>query len=115
VDAARGQPLWDDGLREQIYLGDDDFVARMLALAEPSRAGAIEVLRAQRRGVSPGLQQWLQHGPTRDQAIWRADRESGLPMTAIAAELGLSISRVSRVIAREELTARDDKVAKVKT
>ncbi len=33
-------------------------------------------------------------------------RQAGLRMTAIAAELGLSVSRVSRVIAREEIAVQ---------
>ena len=33
VSEGKGIPLWDDHLRQQIYLGDDDFIARMQKLA----------------------------------------------------------------------------------
>jgi DNA-directed RNA polymerase specialized sigma24 family protein len=95
-------PLWDAGLRQQIYLGDADFAARMQALAEPARAQAAEVPRAQRCAPPRSLQHWLEQCDTRDQAIWSAYRESGLRMGDIAAALGLSVSRVSRLVAREE-------------
>jgi hypothetical protein len=32
--------LWDEGLRQQIYLGDDEFVARMQAQATKFEAGS---------------------------------------------------------------------------
>ena len=112
VAAGRDVPLWDEGLRQQIYLGDEGFAARMLAMAGPARSDAAEVPRAQRRAAPRSLQQWLDECPSRDQAIWRAYRESGLRMTDIAAALGLSVSRISRLIAREESGAG---VAKGKT
>lgn len=115
VDAAPDLPLWEEGLRQQIYLGDDAFVARTLALADPARRRAVDVPRAQRRAAVPSLQQWLQRCPTRDQAIWQAYRSSGMRMTVIAAELGLSVSRVSRILAREELAALEHGEAKGKT
>lgn len=115
VDAAPDLPLWEEGLRQQIYLGDDAFVARTLALADPARRRAVDVPRAQRRAEVPSLQQWLQRCPTRDQAMWQAYRSSGMRMTVIAAELGLSVSRVSRILAREELAALEHGEAKGKT
>lgn len=102
VEAARDVPLWDIGLRQQVYLGDEDFVARMLALVEPSRASTAEVPKVQRQSAQLTLQQWLAECHTREQALWHAYRDSGLSMTEIAAELGLSLSRVSRLIAGEE-------------
>ena len=41
-------------------------------------------------------------GGSREEALLRAHTESGLTMSAIAKELGLSVSRVSRLIARAE-------------
>ena len=38
VDEARGPSIWTDGLRQQIYLGNDDFVARMQARLSPERS-----------------------------------------------------------------------------
>ncbi len=103
--AGRDEALWDSALRQQIFLGDDDFVARMLALAEPSRAQAVDVPRAQRteqRRIKRSLDQWLKECPTREQALWSAYTRSGLRMTEMARVMGLSVSRVSRLIGAEE-------------
>ena len=108
VSAGRDVPLWDRALRQQIYLGDERFVERMQALAAPpgpaSARSAREVPMAQRRRVMT-LQQWLAEGPTREQALWRAHVQGGFTMSAMAQELGLSVSRVSRLIARAEAAA----------
>jgi REP element-mobilizing transposase RayT len=101
VAAAPEGSIWDDALRQQIYLGDAEFVERMRSRAEPRRAGARETPKAQRsRPIT--LKQWLATCDSREQALYRAHTESGLSMTAIARELGLSVSRVSRLIARTE-------------
>lgn len=101
VTAARDVRLWDEALRQQIYLGDEAFVERMQKLADPQRKAAREIPKAQRR-TTRGLVQWLSACDSREEALFRAHTESGLTMSAIARELGLSVSRVSRLIAREE-------------
>jgi len=101
VAQGQGVALWEDGLRQQIYLGDDAFVGRMQALAEPPRWAARDTPRAQRSSPRP-LAHWLALCASRDEALYRAHTEGGLTMTALARELGLSISRVSRLIARAQ-------------
>jgi REP element-mobilizing transposase RayT/DNA-directed RNA polymerase specialized sigma24 family protein len=101
VAAARDVRLWEEALRQQIYLGDEAFVERMQALVEPQRAGAREIPKAQRR-TTRSLAQWLSACGSREEALLRAHTQSGLTMSAIAKELGLSVSRVSRLIARAE-------------
>ncbi len=93
--------LWDGALRQQIYLGDEAFVERMQARVEPRRSVAREIPKVQ-RGKPSGLQQWLASCGSREEALYRAYTESGLSMSALAVELGLSVSRVSRLIARAE-------------
>jgi REP-associated tyrosine transposase len=108
VAAGRDVSLWNRALRQQIYLGDERFVERMQALSAslgPASARfAREVPMAQRRRPLT-LSQWLAAGPTREQALWLAHVQGGLTMTAMAQELGLSVSRVSRLIARAEAAA----------
>jgi putative transposase len=109
VAAGRDVALWDEALRQQIFLGDDDFIARMQALAEPSRMQSVDVPRAHRteqRRIKRSLDQWLRECLTRDEAMWSAYTRSGLRMTEIARAAGLSISRVSRLIAAEEARQR---------
>jgi REP element-mobilizing transposase RayT len=107
--------LWEIGLRNQIYLGDEAFVSRMQALAAPSHAAAKEVPRAQRSSPPRDLAAWLALHETREQALWMAARHGGITMTAMAQELGLSVSRVSRLIARAKTARTDGKEAKGKT
>ena len=111
--ADRDIPLWERSLRQQIYLGDAAFVERMQAKAfdehTPSastenhqasqRPGYGPIPRAHTRPPLP-LQHWLSSSSSRDQALRRAHVEGGLSLTAIAQELGLSASRVSRLVAR---------------
>lgn len=62
---------------------------RPIATAEVARSGA----------DPRSLAQWLAACCSRDEAIVLANGESQLSMSSIAAELGLSVSRVSRIIA----------------
>jgi putative transposase len=101
VAAGRDVRLWDVALRQQIYLGDEAFVERMQALAAPLEAATRDVPRVQ-RSKPVTLSQWLGTSESRDQAFLCAHTQSGLSMTAIARETGLSVSYVSRLIGRAE-------------
>lgn len=85
--------LWPGRLRQQIFLGDAAFVARVQALAraKPAAKGA------RRKPIA--WSDWLRSSSSREQALYRAHTEGALSMTALAATLGLSVSRVSRLIA----------------
>jgi len=106
VDAGRDVRLWDTGLRQQIYLGDAGFVERMQDLLTsvdtPGRQASLHEVPRQQRREPVTLAQWLARSATRELALWLAHTRSGMTMTAIARELGLSVSRVSRLIAAEE-------------
>jgi REP element-mobilizing transposase RayT len=96
VAAEPGLQLWPGRLRQQIFLGDAAFAARMQALAaRPSRAAAKAKTWAD----------WLRTSANRGQALYRAHVLGGLSMTALAGELGLSVSRVSRLVAVAEREA----------
>ena len=101
VASAPGQSPWEQGLTRQIFLGDERFAARMQALADSRRAASREVPKVQRR-AQRDLNHWLASQPTREAALMHAHREGGLTMTAIAREIGLSVARVSQLIARAE-------------
>lgn len=122
--APRDALLWEQ-LRQQIYLGDESFVERMQAMAlalgehapdaTTDRPQALQrpddgapIPRAQTRSPLP-LQHWLDSSSSRDHALRRAHVEGGLSLTAIAREIGLSASRVSRLVARAgEMGQADD-------
>jgi putative transposase len=86
--------LWPGRLRQQIFLGDADFADRMRALAAAPR----------RRPARGSFADWLRRaGGIREQALWLAHTQGGLTMTELGAQLGLSVSRISRLIAAAEL------------
>ena len=98
-------PFWQTGLRQQVFLGDEAFVARMQALASPAQRSAVDVPKAQRKSPCT-LKDCLKRFPDRADAVRMADHECGITMTALAKELGLSVSRVSRLIAAVERVAQ---------
>jgi putative transposase len=97
--------LWDEALAQQIYLGDQDFVARMQALVDPAHAKANAIPRAQRRAVPKPIEHYLARKNVdtaeRDAGIFAASR-GGYSLTAIASAVGLSITRVGRIVRRME-------------
>lgn len=101
VEQGKDVRLWDAALRQQIYLGDDSFIQRMQSLLEPVRARAVDVPRRQRRTRPDSIQGYLK-SYERDEAIVKACREGGYTLSAIAREVGLSVSRVSRIVAAYE-------------
>lgn len=97
--------FWAAGLRRQVYLGDDAFVERMQARAGSGATGHRAIRKVQRLRPTT-WPQWLRRcGGERNLALWRAYREGGLTMTALAQQAGLSVTHVSRLIAAEESRA----------
>ncbi len=109
VAAEREQPLWSTGLRQQVYLGDEAFVQRMQAQAQAQRLSTREVPRTQRASPQP-LAHWLAVCATREEALRRGHRDSGLTLTAMARELGITPARVSQLVARAEGAVRRDEI-----
>lgn len=99
VAAGRGVRLWETALVGQIYLGGESFVKRMQARA--ARVDTREIPRAQRRLPRRALGWYFAHHD-RDSAIAEAFRAGGHTQTAIANHVGLSVSRISRVLAARE-------------
>jgi putative transposase len=73
----------------------------MQALADPRNRNDPDIPKVQRLRVRT-LAQWLASGEKREDALYQAHTAGAISMTAIARELGLSVSRVSRLIARAE-------------
>lgn len=94
-----GDAFWAQNLRHQIYLGDEAFVARMQRVKV--RGTSVSPKPAARRGKA-SVAQWIKDSGSREQGLLRAYTEGGLSMTAIGESMGLSVSRVSRLIARAE-------------
>jgi DNA-directed RNA polymerase specialized sigma subunit len=84
-----------------MYLGDAAFVLRMQALAT-DRAVSDKAIPRTQRAHPKTLQDWQAELPDRDAAILAAHRQSHWSLTRIAQALGLSVSRVSRIVAKAE-------------
>lgn len=103
VAAGKGVRLWDEALRGQIYLGSEAFAERMRRRVEGPESP--EVPSAQRRGTPQPIAAYLS-SLGRNAGILAAYREGGHTQTAIAAQTGLSVSRISRLIAADEAGPR---------
>jgi putative transposase len=105
VASGRDARLWDDALNRQVFLGDDAFVERMQMLMTPASKTA-RYIPMHQRGAPKALSDWLRECGSREEALWMAHTRSGLRMTALAAELGLSVTRVSQLIAKVQADRR---------
>ncbi|MFA9218877.1 MAG: transposase [Sphingomonadaceae bacterium] len=90
-------PLADT--RNQLLLGDRDFVARH----QPSLPAPMpEIHRLQRQSQVPALQQFQQHYPNRHVAMAQAYLSGAYSMSQIAAHFHVSYRTVSRAVAKQE-------------
>ena len=99
--SAHDNALWEQGLKQQIYLGDDSFVARMQSMAKEDRLKAVDIPKGQRHPTK-ALGDWLRDATSREEGMFNAFALGGYTMTAIAEAVGLSVSRVSRLIGKVE-------------
>ncbi len=95
--------FWQEHVQGQIFLGDDAFAQRSLAQVSGTQRAQREVPKAQRR-IELTWPDWLARaGHDRDRGLYLAYREGAWTMSALAREAALSVSHVSRLIARVEL------------
>lgn len=100
--AAEDANLWKTGLRKQIYLGSEEFAADTLKRAAIPSTGGRESARRPRQPPPRTTAEWIAETGDRAEGLRMAFREGALTMTAMAREIGLSVSRVSRLIADAE-------------
>jgi REP element-mobilizing transposase RayT len=100
VAQGRDVRLWEQALNQQVFLGDDAFVQRLQALLSAQQAVAPNIPKTQRRSPK-SFAAWLHETGHRDQALHLAHAESGLSLTVLAAEVGLSVARVSQIVAAQ--------------
>ncbi len=104
VAQGKGIKLWGEALKGQIYLGNDKFMRKMQDRIEKPQGR--EVARAQHRQTGKPLAHYFRNNE-RDEAIVKAYREDEHMPTAIAEAAGLSVSRVSKLIALGEAKAKE--------
>jgi len=102
-----GVDPWMNNLRAEIFLGDEQFVARMQALATRQRLECDEIARVQRTDEHQ-LSRWLTPEHSKPEAYRRAYTEGGMTMAEIGRQAGLTASRVSRLISTAEELCRQD-------
>ncbi|MCP4259436.1 MAG: MarR family transcriptional regulator, partial [Planctomycetes bacterium] len=101
VSEGHGQPqIWAQ-LKQQIYLGDEDFVTRMqqLRLADDDLS---EVPVAQRRAPAKPLAAYASQADDPKQAMAAAYRAGDYTMKEIARFFGVHYSTVSRAVQQYE-------------
>ena len=116
MSQGKGVQLWDEHLKQQIYLGDDDFIARMqkhagLDTNNPARQGTqrkanVSKIQSSAPARDSDVKRYaaMNHSTKdeRNQNIANAFYQGGHSQTAIAVAFGLSSSTVSRVVMEYE-------------
>jgi putative transposase len=92
---------WKLHLRQEIYLGEEAFVADTRARATAERLRSPDIAKIQRT-LENTLAEWLTPERTRDEAFRLAYAQGGMTMAEIARQAGMSVSGVSRIIAIAE-------------
>lgn len=94
--------FWTSHLRGQIFLGGEEFAGRMRALVPPERRLSCEVPLRQRQASPSGPTSWPAwleaNAGDRARALHAAYHAGWKTMPALAAECGLSVAHVSRLI-----------------
>lgn len=87
--------LWQQ-LRNQIFLGDGEFVQRHLAGLEDKKIS--EIPHSQRRPMSKPLEHYRNGFSDRDEAIVAAYKSGGYSLQELGSYFGLHYSRISRIV-----------------
>lgn len=87
-------------LKNQVFLGHDDFVAS--ALAQSKASDLSEVPSTQRRHMPLGLAEYAKIADNRNDAIHRAYASGGFTMKEIGSFFGLHYSTVSGIVADQK-------------
>lgn len=97
-------PIWGN-LKHQVFLGDDNFIAKTQAKIDVGGNGndLKEIPRMQRRAVAKALSWYEKNTISRDQAIIKAYASGDYSMKEIADWFGVHYSTVSRIVKRSEL------------
>jgi len=97
VSLGKGEASPWESLRNQIYLGNEAFVSEMQEKVEIG-SDLSEIPSAQKRKMVKPIEHYLKIASTRNQGIHFAYQSGGYSMKAIADNLGLHYSSVSKII-----------------
>lgn len=96
LEGISGGSIWE-GLRQQIYLGDEKFVAQMQKKALV-QGDELSIPRAQLRGPAPTLSTISAGHRTRDDAIVAAYDTGAYSYREIAEHFGIHLATVGRIV-----------------
>lgn len=96
VAAGKGLPTPWRLLKNQVFLGSEDFIEAHMALIDGDRKLS-EIPRSQRRPMPRPLVEYEKRSLTRNEAIYAAYRSGGYNLQEIGNYFGLHYSRVSRI------------------
>lgn len=91
-----GQSIWE-GLRQQIYLGDEAFVERMQSRAHVE-GDTLTIPQAQRRPPPPSLSEIAARHGGRNAAIVAAYATGAYSYRQIAEHFGIHLATVGRIV-----------------
>ncbi len=101
VAAGKNQPSPWQKLRNQVFLGGEEFVTDLQVKIKSNR-DLSEIPKLQRRKKAKSLDYYARHGRNRNQAILASYASGGYSMKEIGIHFGLHYSWVSRVISNAE-------------
>ncbi|WP_038172819.1 REP-associated tyrosine transposase [Vibrio pacinii] len=93
------KPLWDN-LRQQVFLGNDDFISERLNKSNIDEGDIKEIPANQRRPKPLPLDQYLMRYETRNEAIEAAFSSGGYTQKQLGQYFGLHYSRISRIVSK---------------
>ena len=97
VSAGRNQPSPFQALRNQVFLGNDYFIEKMVGLIDGDK-NLTEVPSSQRKPLPKRLDEYTAMTDTRNQTIKLAYKSGGYSMIEIANHFGLHYTSVSRIV-----------------
>mgnify|MGYP000241010582 CR=1 FL=1 len=90
-------PIWGE-LKQQIYIGSDQFVESMLKKVAEDKKGVEDVPLMQHRMLPKTLEKYSEQSNSRNEAIRVAFNSGGYTMKQIGSYFGLHYTSVSRII-----------------
>jgi putative transposase len=99
AEGLRAPSPWQ-GLKGQVFLGDERFVEKMQARIDLQQRGDVQIPVAQRRPPAPTLVQIERRSPDRNTAIVRAHATGAYSYQQIGEHFGIHFTTVGKVVRR---------------
>jgi putative transposase len=101
IENGKGIKLWQK-LKNQVFLGTDDFVETHLELLSPQEMDLTEIPCQQKRPPVLSLAEYAKSSVTRNAAIAAAYRSGGYTLKELGDFFGIHYSSVSRIVAKNK-------------